>query len=84
MGGGIKQISPCSGVLQQYSSSRQAMVICLSHLVAEDWWRTGQHDEFGQVTLLQQASYFARHERSHFPQRLTYGGRLVCSRTSSF
>ena len=57
-----------SEILQQYSSSRQATVERLSRLAAEDWWRTGQHDEFGQVTVLQQASYFAKHERSHFPQ----------------
>ncbi len=31
-------------------------------------WRTGHHDEFGEVTVLQQASYFAKHERSHLPQ----------------
>lgn len=27
----------------------------------------GQHDEFGQVTILQQASYFSKHDYS-FPQ----------------
>ena len=59
---------PALEVLQQYSSSRQATVRRLSQLEAGDWWRTGQHDEFGQVTVLQQAGYFAKHERSHFPQ----------------
>jgi hypothetical protein len=34
----------------------------------QDWWRTAQHEEFGSVTILQQASYFAKHERSHWPQ----------------
>jgi len=33
-----------------------------------DWWRTARHEEFVQFTILQQASYFAKHERSHLPQ----------------
>ena len=30
--------------------------------------RQGQHGEFGEVTVLQQASYFAKHDQSHLPQ----------------
>jgi len=33
-----------------------------------DWWRTGEHEEFGTVTLRQQVSYFAAHELTHLPQ----------------
>lgn len=50
----------------------------LSHLLAlatrlesiplRDWWRIGQHEEFGTVTLRQQVSYFASHEITHLPQ----------------
>jgi len=40
----------------------------LTEMPVEGWWRTAQHEEFGSVTILQQASYFAKHERSHLPQ----------------
>ena len=33
-----------------------------------DWWRTGRHEEFGVVSIKQQASYFAAHELTHLPQ----------------
>jgi hypothetical protein len=33
-----------------------------------DWWRTGQHEEFGNITLRQQVSYFATHEMTHLSQ----------------
>ncbi len=33
-----------------------------------DWQRTGFHDEFGEITILQQAGYFARHDQYHLPQ----------------
>ena len=34
----------------------------------EMWWCHGWHEEFGDVTLLQQASYFALHEITHLPK----------------
>jgi hypothetical protein len=55
-------------IVQRYRSSRQALVEQLSSFSAQDWWRSGQHEEFGLVTILTQASYFARHERSHYLQ----------------
>lgn len=30
--------------------------------------RTGRHEEFGVVSIKQQASYFAAHELTHLPQ----------------
>jgi uncharacterized damage-inducible protein DinB len=55
-------------ILERYRTSRQATVERLRGIPVQDWWRTAQHDEFGQVTILQQASYFAKHERYHLPQ----------------
>ncbi|MFQ5793555.1 MAG: DinB family protein [Candidatus Bipolaricaulia bacterium] len=55
-------------ILKRFRISRQATVERLKELSAQDWWRTGQHEEFVQVTILQQAGYFARHERHHLPQ----------------
>lgn len=47
---------------------RQETLSRLRGMAAGDWWRSGFHEEWGQVTLLQQATYFARHERSHYAQ----------------
>jgi hypothetical protein len=40
----------------------------LESLPLADWWRTGQHGEFGVVSIKQQVSYFASHELTHLPQ----------------
>jgi hypothetical protein len=55
-------------VLEQYRRSRQATVARLEGIAPQDWQRDAFHTEFGRVTLLQQASYFAKHERDHFWQ----------------
>ena len=55
-------------VLEQYRRSREATVARLEAIAPQDWLRTAWHTEFGRVTLLQQASYFAKHERDHFWQ----------------
>jgi hypothetical protein len=55
-------------IFEDYRASREALVARLDTLPLKDWWRTGQHQEFGPVTILQQASYFAAHERTHLPQ----------------
>lgn len=55
-------------ILGLYCKSRQTTLDRLEQVAPPDWWRTFWHDEFGSVTLLQQASYFARHERSHLAQ----------------
>ena len=57
-----------TALLEQYRHSRQATLALLKQMPVESWWRTAQHEEFGSVTVLQQASYFAKHERSHLPQ----------------
>ena len=53
---------------QSYLESRQRVIARLDRLPLRDWWRTGQHQEFGGLTITQQASYFAAHELTHFPQ----------------
>lgn len=59
---------PAREVLARFHESRRETVARLAGITLEDWGRTGRHTEFGQVTLLQQASYFAKHERAHQPQ----------------
>jgi uncharacterized damage-inducible protein DinB/DNA-directed RNA polymerase subunit RPC12/RpoP len=55
-------------ILDTYRASRQETIAKLEGIPLSDWWRTGQHEEFGTVTLKQQVSYFASHEVTHFPQ----------------
>lgn len=55
-------------IFQRFRQSRQATVERLRGLSLEQWHRQGEHEEFGPVTLLQQASYFARHDQSHLAQ----------------
>jgi uncharacterized damage-inducible protein DinB len=55
-------------ILAHYRDSRASTVDQLKAMSPDDWWRTARHEEFVQFTILQQASYFAKHERSHLPQ----------------
>ncbi len=55
-------------ILDAYTSSRADTLARLDRIPLADWWRAGWHEEFGSVTLKQQVSYFASHERTHLPQ----------------
>ena len=58
-----------------YRASRVRTIARLESLPLKDWWRRGQHQEFGELTLTQQVSYFACHELSHLPQLLRLAGK---------
>lgn len=62
-----KPLSP-GEILERYRASREHVLIRLKAIPFADWWRSGVHGEWGRVTLLDQATYFARHEMSHMPQ----------------
>jgi hypothetical protein len=51
-----------------YSDLRAEIVGLLEGLEPALWWRRGSHEEFGDVTLAHQASYFANHEPTHLAQ----------------
>lgn len=51
-----------------YAASRGGTVARLEALGLDGWRRAGRHEEFGPVTVRQQASYFAVHEITHLPQ----------------
>ena len=55
-------------ILKGYITSRRETLAHLEKMGLGDWWRAGLHKEFGTVTLKQQVSYFAAHERTHLPQ----------------
>ena len=55
-------------MLERYLLLRRATLGRLAALAPEDWDRGGRHAEFGRVTILSQAGYFARHEANHTAQ----------------
>jgi hypothetical protein len=65
---GSQEGLPAGDMLARYRESRRATVDRLASISLQDWWRAARHSEWGEVTLLQQASYFARHDASHVPQ----------------
>lgn len=55
-------------IFAAYQAARANTLRKLGAPPLADWWRTGEHQEFGTVTLRQQVSYFASHEITHLPQ----------------
>jgi len=55
-------------IFETYKDSRRQTIQKLESVPLADWWKTGQHEEFGPVTLRQQVSYFTSHELTHLPQ----------------
>jgi len=66
-------------IFDTYMTSRQETTTKLESIPLSDWWRTGQHEEFGTVTLRQQVSYFGSHEITHLPQIELLRSQLVDS-----
>jgi hypothetical protein len=61
-------------IFTEYRASRQEMLQRLEGIPMEMWLCRGWHEEFGEVTLLQQASYFALHEITHVPKIMELRG----------
>lgn len=60
--------APARELFERYRSMREATVHRLRELDEAGWGRAGRHPEWGRVTVLSQAAYFARHEASHLAQ----------------
>lgn len=68
---------PASAIQERYRALRHATVERLRALDEAGWARSGRHPEWGRVTVLGQAAYFARHEASHLAQLVAAAeGRL--------
>jgi rubrerythrin/uncharacterized damage-inducible protein DinB len=67
-------------IFETYKTSRKDTISKLENLPLADWWHTGQHEEFGPMTLRQQVSYFASHEITHLPQIETVRRQLMKSK----
>jgi uncharacterized damage-inducible protein DinB len=59
---------PASVLAARLRELRSATVARLADLPEGTWSRAGTHPEWGRVTVLSQAGYFARHEASHMAQ----------------
>ncbi len=59
---------PASALTARYRAMRHETVERLRALDDAVWARAGRHPEWGRVTVLGQAAYFARHEASHMAQ----------------
>jgi hypothetical protein len=57
-----------SEIFDMYELSRGRTIARLESVPFKDWRRTGEHEEFGTLTIQQQVSYFAVHEITHLPQ----------------
>lgn len=75
---------PASILAARIGDLRHATVTRLAQLDDDAWGRAGCHPEWGRVTVLSQAAYFARHEASHLAQLAAAAeGRLPGGRTAS-
>ena len=55
-------------LLAHYRRLRLSTVNLLTDIAPDAWQRPGRHPEWGPVTVLSQASYFARHQAAHQAQ----------------
>ena len=54
--------------LEGFKSFRQQTLTELSKLTPDQWQRTGQHNEMGQITILGQAIHHVSHDAIHCAQ----------------
>lgn len=70
-----------AALFDRYRRLREASIKRLRGLDESAWGRAGRHPEWGRVTVLSQAAYFARHEASHLAQLVAAAeGRLPGAR----
>lgn len=66
--GSVRTGESASALFARYRELRHGTVDRLQDLDDSQWGRAGRHPEWGHVTVLSQAGYFARHEASHLAQ----------------
>ena len=66
--GAVPTGEPASMLFDRYRELRHGTVGRLRDLDDRQWGRGGHHAEWGHVTVLSQAAYFARHVASHLAQ----------------
>lgn len=63
-----EQAPATRAIFAEYLAGREQLLARLEAIPLVEWWRTGQHEEFGTVSIRQQVSYFAAHESTHLAQ----------------
>ncbi len=66
--GSVRSGEPAGVLFERYRELRGATVKQLRDREESGWRRAGHHAEWGRVTVLSQAAYFARHQASHMAQ----------------
>ena len=66
--GSMRSGEPASVLFARYRATRDGSLAQLARIAEAEWARAGRHAEWGRVTVLSQAAYFARHEASHLAQ----------------
>lgn len=62
-------------LLDEFARLREKSVILLFDLSADEWLRTGRHEERGSITLYELTERFARHDERHRMQIAGHLGR---------
>jgi uncharacterized damage-inducible protein DinB len=66
--GSVRSGESAGRLFERYRELRAATVDQLGKLEDAQWLRAGHHAEWGRITVLSQAAYFARHQASHMAQ----------------
>jgi rubrerythrin len=72
-----------TSIAHRIEALRRETVATLADLDDAAWGRAGQHPEWGRVTVLSQAAYFARHEASHHAQLVAAADGRLPGRTAT-
>lgn len=65
--GDVSQVQPVA-LINEYARLREKTAIVLFDLSPEEWLRTGQHEEFGEITIHSLCTHFADHDEHHRQQ----------------
>jgi hypothetical protein len=71
-----------TSIARRIEALRRQTVARLADLDDAAWGRAGRHAEWGRVTVLSQAAYFARHEASHHAQLVAAADGRLPGRTA--
>jgi hypothetical protein len=69
-------------IVERFCTRRKDSVAYLRKRSLTDLWRSGNHPEFGRISLLRQLCYFAFHEQSHLPAIETLRTRYLSVETA--
>lgn len=70
---------PIEMVLETFQKSRQQTLTLLRGLTSAAWHRTGQHEVYGEVNLINQGNWVVSHERTHLVEMAQLRHDLVVS-----